>query len=321
MAFARLVPADVNVPFLAARHVAMAISMAAMVISAIALVTPGLNLGIDFRGGVLIDIETPEEPDVEAIREAVNGLGLGGDVQVQRAADQQRPNAVLIRVEAQAGEGVEAELAQQSARGVVLDALDVLYPNLNRADARVEVVGPKVSGELIRAGVTAVILALLFMLAYIWFRFEWQFSLGAIAALVHDVVITLGIFALLRLEFNLPIIAALLTIVGYSMNDTVVVYDRIREKLRRYKKMELVELVNFAINKTLARTLMTSITTLIALVALFAIGGQVLRGFTFAMILGVLIGTYSSIFIAAPVLLLTGVRREAMQVAQQEPAS
>ncbi len=317
MLFAQMVPADINIPFLKYRQTALIASVVAVVLSVFALVYPGLNFGIDFRGGVLVDVETPGEPDVEAIRTAVNNLGLGGDVQVQRAADQQRPNAVLIRVEAQAGEGAEAEIAQQEARGAVLAALVELYPQLNPADARVEVVGPKVSGELIQAGVMAVVLALVCMLAYIWWRFEWQFSVGAIAALVHDVLITLGLFALLRLEFNLSIIAALLTIVGYSMNDTVVVYDRIREKIRRYKKMELVELINFAINKTLARTLMTSVTTLIALVALFVIGGQVLRGFSFAMILGVLIGTYSSIFVAAPILLLTGIRREALQLEEQ----
>lgn len=320
MAFARLIPTNVNIPFLAQRRVATIVSALAFALSCVLIVAPGLNLGIDFRGGVLVDIETPEPPDVERIRVTLGDLGLGGDIQVQRASDALRQNAVLIRVEAQEGEGAAAETAQQRARDAVLGALSGLYPGLDESTASVEVVGPKVSGELVRAGVTAVVLALLLMLAYIWFRFEaWQYSVGAVVALVHDVVITLGVFAATGLEFNLSIIAALLTIVGYSMNDTVVLYDRIREKIRRFKKIELVELVNMAVNKTLARTLMTSLTTLLALVALFVIGGQVLRGFSFAMILGVLIGTYSSIFVAAPMLLFTGLPREALASAA-EPA-
>ena len=170
--------------------------------------------------------------------------------------------------------------------------------------------GPAVSGELIQRGITAVVLAIAMMLLYIWFRFEWQFSLGAIVALVHDVIITLGMFAVTRLEFSLAIIAAILTIVGYSMNDTVVVYDRVRENLRKYKKKNLAEVIDLSINDTLSRTVMTSVTTLLALIALYVIGGENLRGFTFAMIWGVLIGTYSSVFVAAPALLATGVKRD-----------
>ncbi len=322
MAFTRLIPNDINVPFLDHRRAALIASALAFALACVFFVTPGLNLGIDFRGGVLIDIETPEEPDVERIRTAVNGLGLGGDVQVQRAVDRLRPNAVLIRVEAQEGEGAEAETAQQRARDAVLRALSGLYPTLDESTASVEVVGPKVSGELVRAGAIAMVLALLLMLTYIWVRFERRFSIGAIVALVHDVVITLGVFAFARLEFNLSIIAALLTIVGYSMNDTVVLYDRVREEMRRFKKKDVADIINLAINKTLSRTLMTSLTTLLALIALFVIGGQVLRGFSFAMILGVVIGTYSSIFVAAPILLLTGVTQGALddQAIDAEPA-
>ncbi|MBD3669128.1 MAG: protein translocase subunit SecF, partial [Kangiella sp.] len=175
---------------------------------------------------------------------------------------------------------------------------------------RVEVVGPKVSAELVEAGTLAVVIAVLLMLVYIWFRFEWQFSVGAVLALVHDVVLTIGIFSVLQLEFNLSIIAAILTIVGYSMNDTVVVYDRIREKLRKYKKMDLGDLLDLAINKTLSRTVMTSVTTLLALASLYIFGGEVIRGFTFAMMWGVVVGTYSSIFVAAPLLLILGVKRD-----------
>ena len=180
---------------------------------------------------------------------------------------------------------------------------DVIY-------RRTEVVGPTVSAELIESGIEAVLLAIFAVLLYIWFRFEWQFSLGAVAALVHDVLLTIGIFSFLKLEFNLSIIAALLTIVGYSLNDTVVVYDRIRENLRKFKKMPLEELLDLSINETLSRTILTSVTTLIALVSLFVFGTEVIRGFTFAMIWGVVVGTYSSIFIAAPILLVLGVKRD-----------
>ena len=175
---------------------------------------------------------------------------------------------------------------------------------------RVEVVGPKVSGELIEAGVLAILLAVGAVLIYIWLRFEWQFSLGAVAALVHDVIITIGVFSLVQLEFNLSIIAAILTIVGYSLNDTVVVFDRVRENLRRYKSKPLDEVLNLSINETLSRTVMTSVTTLIALLSLYFLGGEVIRGFTFGMILGVIVGTYSSIFVASVILLMLGVKRD-----------
>ncbi|MEM1314400.1 MAG: protein translocase subunit SecF, partial [Pseudomonadota bacterium] len=175
---------------------------------------------------------------------------------------------------------------------------------------RVEVVGPKVSGELIVAGALAIGLAVAAVLFYIWLRFEWQFSLGAVAALVHDVILTIGVFSLVRLEFNLSIIAALLTIVGYSLNDTVVVFDRVRENLRKYKQKSLTEVLNLSVNETLSRTVMTSVTTLLALLSLYFLGGEVIRGFTFAMIWGVVVGTYSSIFVAAAVLLWLGVKRD-----------
>ncbi|MHA1165906.1 MAG: protein translocase subunit SecF, partial [Alphaproteobacteria bacterium] len=175
---------------------------------------------------------------------------------------------------------------------------------------RVEVVGPTVSGELIQSGAIAVLVAIFSVLLYIWFRFEWQFSAGAVAALVHDVVLTIGLFCLLQLEFGLSIIAAILTIVGYSLNDTVVVFDRVRENLRKFKKMPLSELLDLSINDTLSRTILTSVTTLVALLSLYIFGGQVIRGFTFAMIWGVIVGTYSSVFVASPLLLMLGVKRE-----------
>jgi preprotein translocase subunit SecF len=244
------------------------------------------------------------------MRATLGGLGLG-EVALQEFGE---PTDVLIRIERQTGD----EAAQLAAVDVVKAALaegfgeDISY-------RRVEFVGPKVSEELFWAGAQAVIYALIAILAYIWFRFEWQFGVGAIVALVHDVIATLGIFSLLGLEFNLSTVAALLTIVGYSLNDTVVIYDRVRENLRRYKSMILRDLLDRSINETLARTAMTSLTTLVALTALFVFGGPVIRGFTFAMIWGVLVGTYSTIFVATPLLLHLNLRRESVAPATQTP--
>ena len=256
----------------------------------------GMNFGIDFRGGTLIEIQTTDGPaDLGEIRTQLSGLGLG-DVQVQEFG---APNDVLIRVEEQPG----GERAQQAVVTLVQSALgeDVDY-------RRVEVVGPRVSQELVQSGFLAVLAAIVAVLIYIWVRFEWQYAVGAIIATVHDVILTIGVFSLLQLEFNLSSIAAILTIVGYSLNDTVVVYDRIRELLRRYKAMPLPELLDLAINQMLSRTAMTSVTTLLALLSLYIFGGEVIRSFTFAMIWGVIIGTYSSIFIAAPILIYLNLR-------------
>jgi len=297
----RLVPQKTNIPFIGIRNITFALSGLLTVASIVLYLTAGLNYGIDFRGGTMIEIGTEAASDVSRIRTIVSGLGLG-DVAVQTFGSD---NAVLIRLEQSAG----GEQAQQKAVTDVKAALDKEYgaPVTYR---RIELVGPKVSSDLVNAGVLAVVLAVAAMLVYVWFRFEWQFGVGSVIALVHDVAMTIGIFSLLQLEFNLAIIAAILTIVGYSMNDTVVVYDRVRENLRKYKKMPLDELLNLAINETLSRTTMTSFTTLVALTTLFIFGGEVIRGFTFAMIWGILIGTYSSIFIAAPFLLLVGVKRD-----------
>ncbi len=297
----KLVPQNTRIPFIGMRNITFAISGFLTAASILLYFTAGLNYGIDFRGGTMIEIGTEAAADVGRIRSIVSGLGLG-DVQVQTfGAD----NAVLIRLEARAG----GEQEQQKAVADVKAALDKDY-GAPIAYRRIELVGPKVSGDLVNAGVLAVLLAVGAMLLYVWFRFEWQFGVGSVVALVHDVAMTIGIFSLLQLEFNLAIVAAILTIVGYSMNDTVVVYDRVRENLRKYKKMPLEELLNLAINETLSRTTMTSFTTLVALTALFIFGGEVIRGFTFAMIWGIFIGTYSSIFIAAPFLLLVGIKRD-----------
>ncbi|NQV21165.1 MAG: protein translocase subunit SecF [Rhodospirillales bacterium] len=298
----RLVPDKTAIPFLNLRRGAFTFSALFVVASIALFFVKGLNYGIDFRGGILIEVGTPGPADLGQIRSTLGGLSLG-DVAIQEFG---APTDVLIRVERQAGDAS----AQQIAVDRVKEALgaeiggDISY-------RRVEFVGPKVSGELIQAGTLAVVLSVIAMLVYIWFRFEWQFSVGAVIALVHDVALTIGLFSLTGLEFNLSIIAAILTIVGYSMNDTVVVYDRVRENLRKYRRMELAELLNLSINDTLSRTSMTSVTTLLALLSLFFFGGEVIRGFTAAMIWGVVVGTYSSIFIAAPLLLKFRVEREA----------
>ncbi len=299
-------PVTTSVPFIRVRFFAFAFSAVLLLASLGVFFAKGLNFGIDFQGGTLIEVSTPQEADLTLIRDTVGGLGLG-DVQVQLFG---AANDVLIRIETQpATETLGSEEAQQAAANSVQDALSTAIPGVEFR--RTEVVGPKVSSDLVRAGVLGVLLALGAMLLYIWFRFEWQFSMGAVLALTHDVIATIGMLAVTQFEFNLASIAAILTIVGYSMNDTVVVYDRIREDARKYKKTPLPELLNLSINQTLSRTIMTSFTTLIALCALFFLGGAVLRSFSFAMIWGIFIGTYSSIFIASPFLLLTGIKRTA----------
>ena len=277
-----------------ARYGVMA-SLAACIISIGLFFFAGLNFGIDFKGGTLIEIQTPQKADIGALRKKIGSLNLGGFELQEFGA----PNDVLIRIETQKG----GEKAQQNAIIKVKESLGkgIVY-------RRVEVVGPKVSGELAREGTIAVVVSILAVMIYIWFRFEWQFSIGAVLSLSHDVLLTIGVFAILQLEFGLPIIAAILTIVGYSLNDTVVVYDRVRENLRKYKKKELSEIIDMSLNQMLRRTIITSLSTLLALGSLYIFGGEVLRGFTFTMMWGVVIGTYSSIFIAAPLLIQLGAR-------------
>jgi len=295
------VPVGTKINFLKFRKMAAVFSLFLCVASVGLFAAKGLNFGIDFRGGILLEIRTPGAADMSKLRASLGGLGLG-EVQLQEFG---QPTDVLIRIERQAG-GEKAQLvAVEIAKKALGD--EVNY-------RRTEFVGPKVGGELIEAGVTAVLLALGAMLVYIWFRFEWQFGVGAVIAILHDVLLTIGIFSLLGLEFNLSTVAAILTIAGYSINDTVVVYDRVRENLRKFKQMPLTELLNVSINATLSRTLLTSVTTLIALLALYLFGGEVLRGFSFAMIWGVLVGTYSSIFIAVPLLVYMNLRRSGLIV-------
>jgi preprotein translocase subunit SecF len=292
-----LIPSDTNVPFLSLGRLSLTLSALLMAASVALFFVKGLNYGIDFKGGTLIEIQTQGPADISDLRTRLGDLGLG-DVQLQEFGS---PSEVLIRVQAQEGDESAQQVAIEKVKAELGDTVDY---------RRVEVVGPTVSGELKEAGTIAVLSAMLGILIYIWFRFEWQFALAAVAALVHDVTLTIGIFAILQLEFNLSIIAALLTIVGYSLNDTVVVFDRIRENLRKFKKMPLEDLLNRSINETLSRTTLTSFTTLLALFALYTFGGEVIRGFTFAMIWGIFVGTYSSIFVASPLLMLFDVKRD-----------
>jgi preprotein translocase SecF subunit len=268
----------------------------------------GFNLGIDFKGGTLMELASDNPIDSEALRAAVSGLGLG-DVQVQNIDG---PNQAQVRFESP-DDSDPATVVDQVKAEIRADLGDVQF-------TRTEVVGPAVSQELFAGGLTALGLAILLMLIYIWFRFEWQFGLGAVLGLFHDVILTLGLFSLFRLEFTLTIIAALLTIIGYSMNDTVVVFDRIRENLRKYKKMTLSDLIDLSINETLSRTIMTGVTALFALAGLIWLGGEALFGFAVAMFFGIVIGTYSSIYVASPALLVWGVKRGGEEVKKEEDA-
>jgi preprotein translocase SecF subunit len=258
----------------------------------------GFNFGVDFKGGAMIEVKSKQGPaDVADLRTRIGALGLG-DVQIQTFG---APEDVLIRIEEQPGGEAAQQQTLQKVQGVLGDAYE---------QRRVEIVGPAVSSELRRTGTIAVLASILAIMAYVWFRFEWQFAVGTLVALAHDVLVTAGIFSLFQLEFDLSIVAALLTILGYSVNDTVVVSDRIRENLRKFKRMDLTELLNLSINETLSRTILTGVTTIAVLVALFFLGGAVMQNFTFAMLFGVLIGTYSSIFIGAPILEYLGVKRD-----------
>ena len=283
------------------------ISLAAIGISIILFSVLGLNYGIDFRGGTMFMVSTSEPIEVSDIRDTLSTSQLG-DISISRATNPletlsagaiaNSDSIFIIKVEKT--EGVNVETSVKSLLQNIVTNIKFL---------QIESVGSKVSSELVRNGMLAVFFAVASVLIYIWLRFEWQFALGAVLALIHDVILTIGIFSVLRYEFNLSIIAALLTIIGYSLNDTVVVFDRVRENLRNFKSLPLLKVLNMSINNTFSRTIMTSVTTLLALFALYFLGGDVIRGFTFAMIWGVLVGTYSSIFVAAKILLILDVKR------------
>ena len=279
-----------NINFVSKFRKANIFSLIIFILSIIFIFFKGLNYGIDFKGGTLIELRTDTSIDASAIRDSLKSMNLG-DINVKRFG---KEGDYLLKVEQK----------NTNNSNLIPEIKKTLADNLN-ADVdfrRVENVGPKVSSELLESSIIAISLALAAMLFYIWIRFEWQFSIGSIIALFHDVIITLGIFSVLSLEINLSIIAAVLTIVGYSMNDTVVIYDRIRENLLKYTKISISDISNLSINETLSRTIITSITTLLALISIYILGGEILRGFSFAMILGVIIGTYSSMFVASPIL-------------------
>ena len=279
-----------NINFVSKFRKANIFSLIIFILSIIFIFFKGLNYGIDFKGGTLIELRTDTSINASAIRDSLKSMNLG-DINVKKFG---KEGDYLIKVEQK----------NTNNSNLIPEIKKTLADNLN-ADVdfrRVENVGPKVSSELLESSIIAISLALAAMLFYIWIRFEWQFSIGSIIALFHDVVITLGIFSVLSLEINLSIIAAVLTIVGYSMNDTVVIYDRIRENLLKYTKISISDVSNLSINETLSRTIITSITTLLALISIYILGGEILRGFSFAMILGVIIGTYSSMFVASPIL-------------------
>ncbi|ATG35962.1 protein-export membrane protein SecF [Phaeobacter piscinae] len=302
----KLIPENTSFDFFKRWKLWLGISALMIVVGFASFALQGLNFGIDFRGGTTIRTESTTDIDVGTYRAALEPLELG-DITISEVFDPtfaEDQHVAMVRIQAQAdGESISGEVIAE-----VNAALDAVAPGIKFVS--VESVGPKVSGELVQTAVLAVALAIGAVLIYIWLRFEWQFALGAVAALVHDVVLTIGVFSELQIKFDLAIIAALLTIVGYSLNDTVVVFDRVRENLRRYKKKPLAEVLNISINETLSRTVMTSVTTLLALISLYVLGGDVIRGFVFAMIWGVIIGTYSSIFVASTILLWLGVKRD-----------
>ncbi|MAR19023.1 MAG: protein translocase subunit SecF [Rhodobacteraceae bacterium] len=302
----KLIKGKTNYNFFGKWKLWLGISSTLIILSCVSLFFQGLNYGIDFRGGTTIRTESEITVNVSQYRQALDVLNLG-DIVITEVFDptfRENQNVTQIRIEAQDGDESITASTVKSVE-VALSAVDpgIKFP-------LVESVGPKVSSELVKAAVWAVISAIGAVLFYIWLRFEWQFALGAVLALVHDIILTMGIFSQVQIKFDLAIIAALLTIVGYSLNDTVVVFDRVRENLRKYKKKNLSEVLNMSINETLARTLMTSVTTLLALISLYVLGGDVIKGFVFAMIWGVLVGTYSSIFIAGTALLYLGVKRD-----------
>lgn len=302
----KLVPDQTNYNFFGYARITFGASVVAVILSVILIVTMGLNFGIDFKGGTTIRTESTKAVDVGAYRAAMIPLGLG-DVSITEVFDPgfgPEKNVAMVRIQAQDGfEAVTPELilsVEQALQGV---DPSITFPS-------VESVGPKVSGELIWSAILAVVGALTAILIYIWLRFEWQFAVGAVVSLAHDVIVTVGIFALFQIKFDLAVIAALLTILGYSINDTVVVFDRLRENLIKFKTTPLIEVMNLSVNETLSRTIMTSGTTLIALIALLVLGGDVIRGFTFAIAFGIVIGTYSSVYVAKNVVLYLGVTRD-----------
>jgi preprotein translocase SecF subunit len=295
----RYFPVDTKFGFMSIRRWSFPFSALMSVVAVLLFFAVGMNFGIDFKGGTLVELRAvAPQADTGSLRERANGLGFG-EVEVQEFGDGRE---VSVRVELQPG-------GEQGQQGVVSRLRETFSSEYEFR--RVEVVGPRVSGELVQSGTLGVLLSLVAILVYLWFRFEWQFAIGAVIATLHDIVLTMGFFAISQIEFNMTSIAAILTIIGYSLNDTVVVYDRIRETMRKYKRMSLNDLLDRAMNDTLTRTIVTGVSTGLALIALAIFGGEVLKSFSYAMLFGLVVGTYSSVFIAAPILIYLGLKQGA----------
>ncbi len=304
----RLLKGETSIKFMAKRKLAIFISIILIIISIGSLVVNGLNFGIDFTGGTLIEVGFAKNHDLNTIRDVMSDNELGEST-IQNFGS---IKDVLIRIAPQ--EGINsAELSSK-----VLDVLKQVDANVEMR--RVEFVGPQVGDELTEDGGLAILFSLIAILIYVWFRFEWRFSIGSIVALVHDVLITLGIFSLLQIDFDLPVLAAILAVIGYSLNDTIVVYDRIRENFRKIRKGSSEQIIDTSLNQTLSRTLMTSVTTLLVLLSLFLLGGEIIHGFALALIIGVLVGTYSSVYIASSSILFLGISRADLAIPQKENA-
>ncbi len=303
-----LVPPNTKIPFIRARGFTVVFSAFLSLLSVVLLTVFGLNLGIDFVGGITMEVRSRQAADLAQMRHTLDGLGLG-DVALQEFGS---ANDVLVRIQRQAGGDRAQTEVVEKVKAALGDAIEY---------RRIEVVGPKVGGELIQNGVVAIILSLLAIAVYVWFRFEWQFGLAALIALLHDTLSTIGLFALARLEFDISTVAAVLLVAGYSINDSVVVFDRIRENMRKYKRMDFGDLMDLSINQTLSRTVLASGTTFLAVLALVLFGGEVIRGFSICMLWGIVIGTYSSIALAAPLLLYLNPSRvvDAAEVAAAAP--
>lgn len=309
MKLLRLIPDNTRFGFMRFRRVSFPFSALASIVAVVAFLTLGMNVGIDFKGGTVVEMQAKGEGKAEygAVREAAHKLGLG-DVEVQEFG--QAGKDVLLRVGLQPGGDDAQKNVVVKLRAAFEDKFEF---------RRVEVVGPRVSEELVQNGTIGVLLAILVVLIYLWFRYEWEFAVGAVIATMHDLVLTIGFFAVTQIQFDQTSIAAILSIIGYSLNDTVVVYDRVRELLRKYKKMPMAELLDLSMNTTLSRTVITSMTTILALIALAIFGGEAIQGFCLAMLFGVVIGTYSSIFIAAPILIYLGVKTGDAPAAPAKP--
>ncbi len=296
----KLFPDNTHIDFIGKRNIAFLLSSLGIILTIVLLFTRGINFGIDFTGGILIEAGFEQAQELSGIREQLNN-NIEGDVSLQHFGSDE---VVLIRIGQKDGSEAERLKNIETTKTVLNN-----YVSGNIDYRKVEYVGPKVGGELIEAGAISLLLSLVAIMLYIWFRFEWQFGIGAIVALFHDTILTIGFFSLTQLEFNLASVAALLTIVGYSINDTVVVFDRVRENLRRYKKMPLPELLNLSTNNTLSRTILTAGSTILALFALVYFGGAIVQSFSLSALFGIVVGTYSSIYIASPILIFTSIRQ------------